>query len=168
MTSLLLLLTMLKFLPARGEADVRSRWALAEAIADATPDREEQSLLVAVALRESNFAPAARGDFHGGKATSFCAFQLHLPGGTRTSEGWSGEDVAADITKCTRAALRQLRGSRKACAGYPKEDRLAVYAAGTCTSEAGRRLSRDRMRLAAKVTAESESVKVSAAEAPRK
>lgn len=166
MTSLLLLLTMLKFLPARGEADVRARWALAEAIADATPDREEQSVLVAVALRESNFAPAAKGDFHGGKPTSFCAFQLHLPNGARTAEGWSGEDVASDVAKCTKAALRQVRSSLKACAGYPKEERLAVYAAGRCTSEAGRRLSRDRMRLAAKVTTASENLKVSAAEAP--
>jgi len=159
---------MLKFLPARGEADVRSRWALAEAIADATPDREEQSVLVAVALRESNFAPGARGDFHGGKPTSFCAFQLHLPNGTRTAEGWSGEDVAADVTKCTRAALRQVRSSVKACSGYPKDERLAVYAAGRCSSEAGKRLSRDRMRLAARVTAESESLRVSAAVAPKK
>ena len=154
MTSLLLLLTMLTILPARGDADIHARWTLAQAIAAATADVDEQNLLVAVALRESNFAPAAKGDFHGGKATSFCAFQLHLPGGSRTAEGWSGEDVAADVTKCTQAALRRVRQSQTTCSFLPKEERLAVYAAGRCDSEAGRRLSRDRMALAKRVAAE--------------
>lgn len=142
---------MLKLTPARGEADVRARWALAEAISTATQDTEEQSLLVAVALRESSFRPAVLGDFHSGKATSFCAFQLHLPGGARTAEGWTGEDVSNDVGKCTTAALRRLRESRRACGGYPKEDRLAIYARGRCDSEEGRKLSRDRMGLAKRV-----------------
>lgn len=145
---------MLKLVPSHGDADVRARWGLAEAIATATQDVEEQNLLVAVALRESNFAPAAKGDFHGGKATSFCAFQLHLPDGSRTAEGWSGEEVAADVTKCTQAALRRVRGSLRTCGHLPKDERLAAYAAGRCESEAGKRLSRDRMQLAQRVGAE--------------
>lgn len=142
---------MLKFLPARGETEVRGRWALADAIATATEDREEQNVLVAVALRESNFTPTVKGDFREGKATSFCAFQLHLPGGSRTAEGWSGADVNADVTKCTSVALRRVRQSVAACAHLPKEERLAVYAAGRCDSEIGRRLSRDRMALSRRV-----------------
>jgi hypothetical protein len=125
---------MLKLAPARGEADVRARWTLAEAISNATQDTEEQSLLVAVALRESSFRPAVLGDFHSGKATSFCAFQLHLPGGSKTAEGWTGPEVSADVGKCTTAALRRLRESRRACGRYPKEDRLAVYTRGRCDS----------------------------------
>jgi len=157
-TSLLLLLTMLKILPARGEADIRARWALADAIASATHEPDEQNVLVAVALRESNFAPAAKGDFHGGKATSFCAFQLHLPNGSRTAEGWSGEDVSTDVTKCTQAALRRVRDSQRACSFLPKEERLAVYARGRCDSDDGKRLSRDRMALAKRVGVEARSV----------
>ena len=142
---------MLSLLPARGERDVRARWTLAEAIAAATDDPAEQHLLIAVALRESNFQPDARGDLHGGKATSFCAFQLHLPGGARTAEGWTGEELSRDVVKCTSVALRHVRHSLRTCGGYPREDRLAVYAAGRCDSEAGRRLSRDRMALAGRV-----------------
>ncbi len=130
---------------------MRVRWTLAEAIASATEDLTEQHLLVAIALRESNFQPDARGDRHGGRATSFCAFQLHLPNGARTAEGWTGEELAGDVVKCTAVALRYLRHSLRACGGYPREERLAVYAAGRCSSDAGRRLSRDRMALAERV-----------------
>jgi hypothetical protein len=164
-TSLLLLVTMLKLLPARGEADVKDRLALAEAIHAATPDADEQSLLVAVALRESSFQPGARGDLREGKATSFCAFQLHLPGGAKTREGWTGEEVAADLTKCTTAALRKVRESQRICGALPREERLAVYAAGRCDSEAGKRLSRDRVGLSKHVR--SIALRAKESEAPK-
>jgi hypothetical protein len=100
----------------------------------------EAEWLAAIAYRESTFVSSAVGD-HG---ESFCAFQVHMPNGVRTREGWSGEDLAADAHKCVTVALRHLRYSFIRCANLPAHERLAAYAAGTCLSARGRRLSTDR------------------------
>src|SRR5688572_5240716 len=84
------------------------------------------ALLVAIAFRESSLRADAVGDHVGGKPTSFCAFQLHLPGGAKTAEGWTGPELAEDPEKCVTAAMRLLRASMRACPSAP----LAWYAAG--------------------------------------
>jgi hypothetical protein len=104
------------------------------------------ALLVAIAFRESSLRADAVGDHVGGKPTSFCAFQLHLPGGAKTAEGWTGPEIAEDPEKCVTAAMRLLRASMRACPSAP----LAWYAAGPsgCESVRAQRISRDRMSLA--------------------
>lgn len=110
-------------------------------------DRHRTSaLLVAIAFRESSLRANAVGDHSGGKPTSFCAFQLHLPWGKRTAEGWSGADLLEDPEKCVAAAMRMLRISMKVCPSSP----LAWYAAGPagCRSTRAQRISRDRLAIA--------------------
>ena len=58
--------------------------------------RRTSALLVAIAFRESSLRADAVGDHRGGKPTSFCAFQINLPWGAKTAEGWTGEDLIAD------------------------------------------------------------------------
>ena len=108
--------------------------------------RKTSALLVAMAFRESSLRADAVGDHVAGKPTSFCAFQLHLPFGAKTAEGWTGAELAEDPDKCVTAALRMLRDSMRACAAHP----LAVYASGPtgCTSERAQRISRDRVAIA--------------------
>ena len=95
------------------------------------------SLVSVVTVRhETNFRAGTRGD-HG---SSFCFFQLNLGRG-KTREGWTGEDLEADVTKCATAGYRALRESFVACPSAP----LAVYVSGHCESVAGRAISKRRM-----------------------
>jgi len=141
-------------------APTREHGRLAEAIAsrvEAAPplfkgdeDRKRTSaLLVAIAFRESSLRADAVGDHRGGKPTSFCAFQINLPWGAKTAEGWTGEDLIADPAKCVSAAMTMLRISMQVCPASP----LAWYAAGPagCASERAGRISRDRMAIAARL-----------------
>lgn len=75
----------------------------------------------------------ARGD--GGKA--WCLLQVHVgpglvlePGGgfRYAREGWRGEDLIADRTRCIRAALHIARDSLKRCAN------LSAYLTGRCAA----------------------------------
>jgi hypothetical protein len=86
------------------------------------------------------------GDHRAGKPTSFCAFQLHLPWGAHTAEGWTGEELLEDPAKCVTAAMRMLRISMKVCPSHP----LAWYASGPagCESARAQRISRDRIAIA--------------------
>lgn len=104
------------------------------------------ALLVAIAFRESSLRAAAVGDHVAGKPTSFCAFQLHLPWGAKTADGWTGADLLEDPEKCVAAAMRMLRESMQACPSSP----IAWYAAGPagCESPRAQRISRDRLAIA--------------------
>lgn len=93
--------------------------------------RRTAALLVAVAYRESAFRQDAIGD-HG---SSRGPFQI------QTDHDWR------DIRATTLEAMRILRLSLTTCEG-PIEERLSLYATGTCDSAAGRRISRDRFSLA--------------------
>jgi hypothetical protein len=108
--------------------------------------RRTSALLVAIAFRESSLRADVVGDHVAGKPTSFCAFQLHLPWGRTTAEGWTGEDLLADPEKCVAAAMRMLRISMKVCPAHP----LAWYASGPagCENARAQRISRDRMAIA--------------------
>ena len=108
--------------------------------------RRTSALLVAIAFRESSLRATAVGDHVAGKPTSFCAFQLHLPFGAKTAEGWTGADLIEDPAKCVTAAMRMLRESMRMCPAHP----LAFYAAGPvgCENPRAQRISRDRMAIA--------------------
>jgi hypothetical protein len=110
-------------------------------------DRHKTSaLLVAIAFRESSLRADAVGDHVAGKPTSFCAFQIHLPFGAKTDEGWTGRDLAEDPDKCVTIAMRMLRQSMRMCAAHP----LAFYASGPsgCENPRAQRISRDRLAIA--------------------
>lgn len=113
--------------------------------------KKTAALLVAVAFRESSLRPAAVGDRVGKakKPTSFCAFQINLPWGRKTAEGWSGEELTQDPVKCVTTAHHMLKTSMKVCAAHP----LAWYAEGPhgCGSARAQRISRDRLALAARL-----------------
>jgi hypothetical protein len=104
------------------------------------------ALLVAIAFRESSLRAEAVGDHVGGKPTSFCAFQLHLPWGRKTAQGWTGAELVEDPAKCVTAAMHMLRISMRVCPAYP----LAWYASGPigCENARAQRISRDRMAIA--------------------
>lgn len=111
--------------------------------------RRTSALLVAIAFRESSLRADAVGDHRAGKPTSFCAFQINLPWGHKTAEGWTGEDLVEDPQKCVTAAMTMLRISMRVCPSSP----LAWYAAGPigCQDERAQRISRDRMAIAARL-----------------
>lgn len=119
------------------------REAIARAIASTDATDVEARWLVAIAWRESSFRAAAVGD----AGASFCWAQIHM-GATRTREGWTGADLAADPARCALVALRVLRSSLASCAALPEDDRIAAYASGSCRSPRGRRVSRDRAAVA--------------------
>jgi len=138
-------------------APARQHDQLAEAIAsrvEAEPPlfkgdddrRRTSALLVAIAFRESSLRAGAVGDRVAGKPTSFCAFQVHLPWGAKSAEGWTGLELAEDPEKCVTTAMHMLRDSIRACPSFP----LATYAAGPpgCESPRAQRISRDRMAIA--------------------
>ena len=120
-----------------------------EEVAEPSARRPMAALLTAVAIRESGLAkdvdapscaPArvARGGCDGGRAKSL--WQVHGPAPE------SRQDAA-------RAALRLVRRSLHTCRRLPRGEQLSAYAAGTCTSTAGRRISRDRFDLARRLLA---------------
>jgi hypothetical protein len=104
------------------------------------------ALLVAIAYRESGGKVAAKGD----SGSSFCAFQINLGKNGVTREGWTGEELTQDAGKCTAVAAKIALTSWNACkrAGLAEEERLAIYARGSCLSERGKKISRDRFSLA--------------------
>lgn len=138
-------------------APARSHDPLAEAIAAGAEaeaplfkgddDRRKTSaLLVAIAFRESSLRADAVGDHVAGKPTSFCAFQIHLPFGARTADGWTGAELVEDPQRCVTAAIRMLRASMQICPAFP----LASYASGPagCENARAQRISRDRLAIA--------------------
>ena len=108
--------------------------------------RKTSAFLIAIAFRESSLQANAVGDHVAGKPTSFCAFQIHLPFAARTSEGWTGLDLAEDPEKCVTIALRMIRQSMQMCPAHP----LAFYASGPsgCENARAQRISRDRLAIA--------------------
>ena len=113
---------------------------------DDTSKEKSAALAVAVAFRESSLT----NDILGDKGQSACAFQVHLPGKSRTSDGWTKDDLRADATKCVTVAFRMLRQSIRVDPKHP----VAHYARGPRwkTIEA-QRLSNDRVWLARRLHA---------------
>lgn len=114
------------------------------------------ALILSVAYFESGFrkdvdlgiGPLARGD----SGRSWCMMQIMLGkpeanGNSRTrillnghaykmtsnpNEGWGGNELVTDRTKCFRIGLNLIRKSFLSCTQIPIEDRLSVYGAGKC------------------------------------
>jgi hypothetical protein len=136
---------------ARARYEVIARDAVTIAFDDgeaplyAGPDGRAKTavLMLAVASFESSFRPAVddgvgRGD--GGR--SVCLMQIRVGAGT-TREGWTGNDLVFDRTRCFRAALHILRSSFGTCRAYAEVDRLSAYATGRCLM--GTEVSRARV-----------------------
>lgn len=134
----LVLAAMLALAPGRDHTELAG--AVARVVESERPlfagadgQRRTAALLVAVAFRESSLRNDAVGD--GGR--SVCAMQIY--GGPRA--------LLTDPEACVRRGLALLRDSMRWCPTAP----VAIYAAGPngCASETARRISRDRMALAA-------------------
>lgn len=141
----------------------RSHERLAEAIAsrveseaplfkDDEDKKKTASFLVAIAFRESSLKADVTGDMVAGRPTSFCAYQIHLPFGAKTAEGWTGQQLIDDPHKCVTTAMNMLRQSFRSCPAHP----LAWYAEGPrgCQSERAQRISRDRLAIAQRLVKE--------------
>jgi hypothetical protein len=88
-------------------------------------------LMAAIASFESGYrADVDDGRTRGDHGNSWCLMQVRVIGKTR--EGYTGEDLVKDRTKCFRVALRLIRQSFAWCKTLPIEDRLAAYTVGVC------------------------------------
>lgn len=109
-------------------------------------------LLLAIAWHESGFmrdADVGPCDQKGARCDhgrSFCMAQIQVGTG-KTAEGWTGQDLFQDRTKCFRAALHLVRKSFHACEAQPEVYRLAAYASGMCDRLSGQARSREIMVL---------------------
>jgi hypothetical protein len=98
--------------------------------------RTQTALLIAsIASFESYFradvdAGKARGD-HG---VSWCMMQVQVHG--KTAEGWTGQDLILDRTKCIRAGLHLVQYSFEWCKHLPLRHKLSGYTSGTCGADA--------------------------------
>ena len=103
---------------------------------------------VAIAWFESGNNGGAVGDGH----ASYCWGQIYLPNGKTTMEGFSGDDLVTDASKCARVVVRLVKQSLGAS---PREApcELCLYARGRISDEA-RRISDHRMTLVRKLLAE--------------
>lgn len=104
----------------------------------------------AVAWMEGHNQLSPTGFNDGGQ--SACWAQVYLPGGAKTAEGWTANELRTDPVKCAHVAVRLIKASVLAsptCDGCE----LVVYARGRDTEE-GRRLSRHRVALAKRLIRE--------------
>ena len=106
---------------------------LAQAILNATKDRAEQAVMVVFAFHEGSYRTDVRGD-SGASCGTFQSRCAVTPLCTASSP-------QACFDTQARIALDTMHRSFAACPEYP----LAVYASGSCTSAAGRRISTARI-----------------------
>jgi hypothetical protein len=113
---------------------------------DDTDRKKTAALLVAIAYRESSLRADAVGDMVRGQPTSFCAFQINLPFGAKTPQGWTGKDLLQNPDGCVVTAMQMIRTSMRICPEHP----LAFYAEGPrgCESRRAQAISRDRLAIA--------------------
>jgi len=152
-------------LPANFATAIANESIATPLFAGADGDRQTAALITSLAWFEGGNNPAAIGDCkipdpdvaHWHPCTearipqSFCALQIHLPGGAKTVEGWTRADLLADPVKCVRAGLRIIKAS--IAADRSGTCSLCFYARGTDNAEA-RKLSGHRMALAHRIFAE--------------
>lgn len=88
-------------------------------------------LMAAIASFESGYrADVDDGRVRGDHGTSWCIMQVRVIGKTR--DGYTGEDLVRDRTKCLRVALRIVRESFAWCKDKAIEDKLSGYTIGQC------------------------------------
>jgi len=132
------LASMLQLAPGRDHAELAT--AITRVVLEEPPlfrndedRRRTAAFLVAIAFRESSFRNGAKSKTH-----DYCALQINRR-----------PDLAADPVACVRVAMTMLRESMRMCPLHP----LAFYASGpgACTNERARRISNDRMAIAARL-----------------
>lgn len=127
------------------DAELAYRVALVEACVAATSDRTERYICVKLPRFESNYREdVGRCDVIG-KANDKSAWQI-VPRS-------KAEDarLCKTLEEDARFHVERVRESRAACRHLPKEEQLALYARGNCSSEEGKRLSRHRFPTDAEV-----------------
>lgn len=124
-----------------GACDLDLASAIADGVVEAAPLWSDDTskvrtatLVVAVAWRESKFDQSARS-----ATNDFCVMQVH-----------NRPDLGGNLRECIRVGLEALRWSSRVCAAHP----VAAYVAGVagCSDERAKRMSRDRVWLAAQLT----------------
>lgn len=88
------------------------------------------SLAVSVMWFESHYKPNAEGDFHNGRPTSFCAFQISETNFKYLSV--TRDQIQSDIQVCVDSGFRMMKASFSICSGpeWKLEDKLNQYATG--------------------------------------
>lgn len=67
----------------------------------------------------------------GDSGRSWCIMQIHIINGV-TPQGWNGNELILDRTKCIKAGIDVMNWSEKVCKNNPMELQLAAYASGRC------------------------------------
>jgi hypothetical protein len=138
MSTLALVLFMLKLSPAPDEGALRHRVALASAIAVTDATEHEQRLLASIARWESAYLESVADCRHTGDAgKALGAWQIHPRNDAERKD-------ACTLDAGARLALARVRESIQACSYLPEQERLAVFASGSCGNRGGRAASRRR------------------------
>lgn len=138
MATLRVLLFMIELFALRGDKDLAFRWELADAIATATDDVQQQETLALIAARESGFRRnVARCEIKGDGGKSLGTFQLQP-----IDAGHARRACSADLREQARLAKSYVERSAEACPGNVGADRLAMFVSGTCAR--GLRAARER------------------------
>ena len=109
---------------------------VADAIVAVSENEGEARWLGAIAIRESGVRVSIWGDGH----RSACWAQVYV-GASQSRGDWLNRNPL----ECAKIAVAALRTSMKTC---QPGDELGLYAAGRCGTAYGKRISRDRLRLA--------------------
>lgn len=127
MVALRLFLLLLLFSPVRSPGDALHRVALANAVAEATDEPEEQDALVRIAWYESALrsdVASCRTTGDGGRSRGLFQVQPQSPNDAKQACG--------NIVEQVDVALRYVRRSAAACPGFQGADRLSMYVSGRC------------------------------------
>ena len=127
------------------DAELTYRLALVNACIAATEDRTERYICVKLPRFESNYREDVGRCKIIGKANDKSAWQI-VP---RTAA--ENTRLCQSLEEDARFHIERVRESRGACRHLPKEEQLALYARGNCSSEEGKRLSRHRFPTDAEV-----------------
>lgn len=138
----LLIALSLDWQPINTGKELEERIVVANSILETDATESEQKILMRLAFTESRYsyrvAKCAKGTVENTVKGSRGTFQV-IP---RNKEEWNS---VCKIGPAAVVALKHVRESFEACARLPYRERLAVYAAGKCSSKKGRLLSRGRV-----------------------
>ena len=137
-TMLPILLFTLRLLASTGDDDLAFRTDLSSAIVAVTDDAQEQRQLAKLARFESNYRRDVGECRRKGGAGEVTSFQILARSDAERAR------LCISLEGDARIALARIRESVAACRALPVEERLSVYARGSCHSVEGRRLSRVR------------------------
>ena len=129
----------------RYDAELAYRLALVNACVAATEDRTERYICTKVPRFESNYREDVGRCKVIGKANDKSAWQI-VPRSKAEDQR-----LCQSLEEDARFHVERVRESRAACRHLPKEEQLALYARGDCSSEEGKRLSRTRFPTDAEV-----------------